>query len=349
MRLFLSIFLIVLSNSLSAQGGITYPYNPDSNGDEFITIDDFIETLVVFGSPYTPPEIQVDGVNLSEIILQMQASIEILENTISELESENAIQSALIYDLQESNNLIPGLDNYLSVDEENNTILINGANLQVVSGSGATDGEVNGIGNIIIGYDEEDDNDKSGSHNLVVGNHHTYSSYGGIVVGSNNNITGSYASVTGGYGNTASGLYSSVSGGGYNLAWGNQASVSGGDGNIAEGFRSSVSGGRDNQTEGSYSSVSGGRTNTAEGIDSSISGGVYNTSSSFQSSILGGGYNQASGILSTVAGGTYNTASGDRSSVSGGSSNNASGWHTCVSGDADNTFLDNSDDGNTIE
>ncbi|MEC7693240.1 MAG: hypothetical protein VX446_02540, partial [Bacteroidota bacterium] len=108
---------------------------------------------------------------------------------------------------------IEGLENYLSVDEENHTVLFSGANLQVVSGEGSTDAPVNGTGNIIIGYDENTSDDKSGSHNLVVGYGHTYSSYGGIVVGYENSITGEFSSVSGGYNNTASGASSSVSGG----------------------------------------------------------------------------------------------------------------------------------------
>ena len=67
---------------------------------------------------------------------------------------------------------VDGLENYLSVDEATNTVLISGANLQVVSGAGATNADVNGTGNIIIGYDENVENNKSGSHNLVVGYGH---------------------------------------------------------------------------------------------------------------------------------------------------------------------------------
>ena len=86
--------------------------------------------------------------------------------------------------------VLKGLDEYLSVDDANKTVLISGANLQVVSGEGATDATVNGLGNVIVGYDENTSDDKSGSHNLVVGYGHTYSSYGGFVAGQDNSITG---------------------------------------------------------------------------------------------------------------------------------------------------------------
>lgn len=67
-----------------------------------------------------------------------------------------------------------------------NDITISGANLYVNSGSGATDGPVNGLGNVIIGYNEPRGagDDRSGSHNLVVGSQDNYASYGGVVAGS---------------------------------------------------------------------------------------------------------------------------------------------------------------------
>ena len=79
-----------------------------------------------------------------------------MQASILALEAENLAQAELITELQNSSGGgIEGLENYLSVDELNNTVLISGANLQVVSGEGLTDASVNGTGNIIIGYDEE--------------------------------------------------------------------------------------------------------------------------------------------------------------------------------------------------
>ena len=245
MRTLLSLALISLCFSLSAQETINYPYNPDGNADGNITVPDLADFLVNYGNTFTPTEIQIDGVGLAEVIGQLQATVE--------------AQQAYITQLQQ----------YISISEE--TVLISGANLQVVSGEGSTSA-VNGTGNIIIGYDENTSDDKSGSHNLVVGQGHTYSSYGGIVVGYNNSITGNYSSVSGGQYNTASGTTSSVSGGAYNTASGGASSVSGGVDNTAEGANSSVSGGYSNTASGSDSSVSGGNLNTASGDYFSASG-----------------------------------------------------------------------------
>ena len=76
-------------------------------------------------------------------------------------------------------------------------------------------GPVNGLGNLIVGYDEPrlSGSDKTGSHNIVVGFRHNYSSYGGLVVGEYNEIAGGYATVSGGYNYTTNSNYTSVSGG----------------------------------------------------------------------------------------------------------------------------------------
>ena len=79
-------------------------------------------------------------------------------------------------------------------------VIITGANLHVRSGSGSTYGTINGLGNLIIGYNEDltGEKDRSGSHNVVVGRNHNYSSFGGFVVGTSNTISGQYSSVSGG-------------------------------------------------------------------------------------------------------------------------------------------------------
>ena len=218
---------------------------------------------------------------------------------------------------------IANLGTYLTVTA--NDLTISNANLSVVSGAGTTDGTINGLGNVIIGYDEDfGANIKSGSHNLVVGKHHTYSSYGGIVVGYSNSITNSYSSVSGGSLNLASGLYSSVSGGYFNTASAGHSSVSGGHSNTAEGGSSSVSGGVENTASDNYSSVSGGWENLA---------------SSLGSSVLGGSGNTASGEYSSVSGGSTSTAEGNYSSVSGGSNNTAVGHLASVIGDYSNSYM----------
>lgn len=168
-------------------------------------------------------------------------------------------------------------------------IVFTGCNVQIVNGLSSTE-TTNAVGNLIVGYstDQGDPNDRGGSHNLVVGDNHTYSSFGGFVTGQTNQVTGAFASVSGGFDNIASGDYASVSGGEFNMASGERSSVSGGDTNEASGNASSVSGGRNNHAAGANSSVSGGGGNAATGGSSSVSGGENNTASGDQSSVSGG-------------------------------------------------------------
>ena len=68
-----------------------------------------------------------------------------------------------------------------------NELFITGANLHLLNGMGATQ-TTNGLGNLIVGYqalrnDPAFPDVRTGSHNLIVGDRHSYSSYGGIVVG----------------------------------------------------------------------------------------------------------------------------------------------------------------------
>jgi len=216
---------------------------------------------------------------------------------------------------------ITTLQNLLQgVTRSANNIYITGANLHIRSGSGSTSGTVNGLGNIIVGYNETrgTGDNRTGSHNLILGTRHNYSSYGGILAGYQNTISGIYASAIGGQQNTASGNYSSVSGAATSTASGINASVSGGTANTASGNYSSVCGGAMGQASGTYSSVSGGGYNQATTDYASVSGGYFGIASGYYSSISGGGGNTANYGFSSVSGGRLNTANGEYSSVSGG-------------------------------
>ncbi len=94
------------------------------------------------------------------------------------------------------------------------TLSISGVNVQLVNSIGSTE-TANGVGNLIVGYQKPrpEANNRTGSHNIIVGDQHDYSSHGGLVAGLMNTISGPFSSVSGGYHNTASGDGSSVSGG----------------------------------------------------------------------------------------------------------------------------------------
>ncbi len=176
------------------------------------------------------------------LIVTLQAENLAQAAQIATLQTENAAQATQVTNLQANN--IPGLASYVSVDTSTPSrpaVRVTAANLQVVNGEGLT-GILNGLGNIIVGYDQQDDtwvdamcswsflgddeatcinnggvwatHFKTGSHNLVIGDKHNYGAYGGLVVGGwGNTIRRGNATVTGGSYNIASGLNSSISGG----------------------------------------------------------------------------------------------------------------------------------------
>ena len=158
------------------------------------------------------------------------------------------------------------------IPRKGNDVTIKGANLQLVNGLGHTDCTdeqeepipdcPNGLGNLIVGYNESrvpnfGEDIRTGSHNVVVGQRHNFSRFGGLVVGDVNTISGDFASVSGGDTNTASGARSAVSGGAANTASGVASVVSGGNGNTASGESSVVSGGQNRTAAGEFDWVAG--------------------------------------------------------------------------------------------
>ena len=165
-------------------------------------------------------------------------------------------------ELQALKDRISELEDLLShFSKSGNEIYITGANLHVVNGTESTS-SINGLGNVIIGYNEVrgDGTDiRSGSHMLVVGTKNNYSSFGGIVTGEYNTSSGWYNFVTG-RGNTASEDY---------------ASVNGGEGNTASADFSTVNGGLWNTASGNFSTVSGGQLTTCSDWYSWCAGGLH--------------------------------------------------------------------------
>src|SRR5256885_14805048 len=68
-----------------------------------------------------------------------------------------------------------------------NDAYFDGCNVHVVNGAGST-GTMNGLGNLIVGYNANP-GAQTGSHNLVVGDAQTFTSYAGAVFGESNTIS----------------------------------------------------------------------------------------------------------------------------------------------------------------
>jgi hypothetical protein len=208
----------------------------------------------------------------------------------------------------------------VSVANNRADIIITGANLNLINGAGSTQ-TANGLGNLIIGYNEARGGGadfRGGSHNLVIGQQANYTSFGGIIGGFQNQISGPFAHVLTGYQNGALSFYACVTTGQGNNAANTWAAVLGGFNNTASGLYSCVSGGGANTASSSLAAVSGGEFNIASGGSAAISGGSTNTASGFAASVSGGFQNVASGFAAAVSGGEENTAAADYSTVGGG-------------------------------
>jgi len=178
----------------------------------------------------------------------LEARITALEATVARLQGQIAALQSAATSFQSAADFAAALQPYLRVETDpidglaGPHVIFEGANVHVRSGSGATDdgGTLTGLGNLVVGYDEAPriprlpSPNRSGSHNLIVGSGHEYTSSGGLVAGSENAVSGVGASVTGGIFNAASGDAASVSGGFNNEASDDDASVSGGASRTAD-------------------------------------------------------------------------------------------------------------------
>jgi hypothetical protein len=176
------------------------------------------------------------------------ASVEALQTKVASLEtSVNALLSAnstLLTNLQTAQSQIqtmqaqiaalqtspagggggvPGLEKYLFIETGDKNglagphIVFRGVNVHVQNGQNSTVVK-NGLGNLIIGYDESPSGgvgvNRTGSHNLVGGQFNAFSSWGGLVLGSNNALHGQFSAILGGANNLVNptGMYSTIYG-----------------------------------------------------------------------------------------------------------------------------------------
>lgn len=174
----------------------------------------------------------IDGkiAELHDLILAQQEQINLLltaltPEQLSALSTEFSQISTRLDQLETSvngRNVIDDLVPFLSVS--GNDVFLTNANLNIQNGVGATD-TVNGAGNLVLGYNalKATDNDRIGSHNLIIGDLHAYSSYAGFVAGEENSILAPYATIAGGQQNFVRSNYAAILGGYHNYIDGTHA------------------------------------------------------------------------------------------------------------------------------
>jgi uncharacterized coiled-coil protein SlyX len=175
-------------------------------------------------------------------------------------------------------------------------VIFHGCNVHFVSGSGTTNdnGNPTGLGNVVIGYDEDPASstivspysstgasnplypgDRVGSHNLIVGRWHRWLrlAFGSIVAGENNTLDNEGASVLGGAYNIAEAPLSVVVSGVYNATMNSESVIVGGTINQTSGYQSVVLGGSFNETYGPDGVILGGQENILYGSGGVMLGG----------------------------------------------------------------------------
>lgn len=230
---------------------------------------------------------RIDGVEMSVASLTsadtaFDVRLGAAEGDISDNDSE---LTTLGTQAQNNQNAITALETKTaSMSVAGTDVIFNGVNLHVRNGTGSTAGLPNATGNLIVGYDEARsvDSDKSGSHNIIVGRNANYTSYGGIVGGFQNAITGSHAVALSGSGGVASGTYAAIISGIDAVSSSTTSVVVTGYQNVASGFRSAVLSGWQNDASGSYSAILGGDNNTSTATSSSIGGGTNQTNGTLE-------------------------------------------------------------------
>jgi hypothetical protein len=239
----------------------------------------------------------------------------------------------LVKGLKASNDLLEAKLKCVSSLSGGNDFVFEGCNVHVRNGMGQTS-TTNRYGNLIIGYNKNEVSTRSGSHNIVVGDLHEYTSYGGIVSGTENTLAGPSSTILSSSQSSArfsSGTILSadrgitdtvavIAGGKQNYAGptANFGVIAGGVENTIGGRWAVSVGGIFNTAAGSHSAVCGGSENQATGTSAVVCGGSGNISSALDSSISGGSRNSANGRGSSVSGGRSNSANGDYSSILGG-------------------------------
>lgn len=266
-----------LANDASA---VEYPYNPDADASGQVGAEDLIELFIYFGNPLGF-QISDDDMSLPSILEQLAELLVAQQEQIASLEEQLQGQEQAIASLAPLLSLVPVAERSSFGQDTWN---LSGLNVRLDNGAGTTYGASNGLGNLILGYNESEGGHRDaegnfmdgevrvGSHNLVVGAGHTYGSNGSLLGGYNNSLFGQGSAILSG-----------------------QAS-------LATGTWSAILGGLDNRATATNTCISGGHSNTASGDRASISGGLLNISSGIATSILGGQYLQVSEQYESASG-----------------------------------------------
>ncbi len=168
---------------------------------------------------------------LGDTLLDQGGRIAAAEDAIDNLSTENSQIRDDVDDIQQrvsdSENVVGGLTDTVGVMQTSLTNLqfltsplafdgtileLRGANFQINDGALGS-GSPNGLGNLILGHNRDMGGDiQTGSHNLVIGDGHSFRGFAGLVSGQNNSLMADNSAIIGGSDNGISTNLSSIIG-----------------------------------------------------------------------------------------------------------------------------------------
>src|SRR5262249_3635028 len=120
-------------------------------------------------------------------IAALTAQVRALSDQVRQISALAASQQAALAEVRKSNAAM--VTRLTCVTKSTATdFIFDGCNVHIQNGTGSTS-SLNSLGNLIIGYNKNQVSQRSGSHNLIVGDLHEYTSYGGVVTGTENTIS----------------------------------------------------------------------------------------------------------------------------------------------------------------
>lgn len=189
-------------------------------------------------------------------VTQLKNELDALAQRVEQAEEALAAQEAELAEKNAELTELKRLTAAMDVNEDG--VRFVGVNVYVQNGEGLTNASPNGVGNLIVGYDEGVERAKSGSHNLILGWDNGYQGVGGIVSGTDNVV------VNGGV----------VLAGGGSEAFDGSVSIGSADTLATAGV---VVGGSDHRGASSGGVIIGGNNNNVSGDDAVILGGSSQT------------------------------------------------------------------------
>ena len=204
--------------------------------------------LCVDGSLEHPLCARLEGVEV--VLSDVSSTVRTLDSAVESVDQRVAYNERTLGPLQ--------------YDARSKTVTFTGVNVQIRNGTGSTAGDGDGTGNLIVGWNEADDNDaRTGSHNVIVGSNHAWEGHSGVAVGMDHALLSDGGASIGGEANTVAAMGSVLIGGQDNHSTGPGAVAIGGTENQMVGELSVTVGGFGNTTQGAFSMVMGGEELTA--------------------------------------------------------------------------------------